>query len=98
MKYRIARFRVRASEVAAAERTIIAFVAKVADEPGTLRYESFREADGVSYVHLMAFADDAAEQAHRETDHLKRFAAELSPRCDQQPVFNDLKMISGAGR
>ena len=98
MKYRIARFRVRASEVAAAERTIIAFVAKVADEPGTLRYESFREPDGVSYVHLMGFADDAAEQAHRETDHVKRFVAELYPRCEQQPVFTDLKMISGAGR
>jgi quinol monooxygenase YgiN len=24
------------------------FVAKIADEPGTLRYESFREPDGVS--------------------------------------------------
>jgi len=98
MKYRLARFRVRASEVAAAERAIIAFVAKVADEPGTLRYESLREADGVSYVHLMAFADDAAEQSHREADHVKRFAAELYPSCDQQPVFTDLKMISGAGR
>ena len=48
MKYRSSRFRVRASEVAAAEKSIIAFVSKVADEPGTLRYESFREADGVS--------------------------------------------------
>ena len=98
MKHRLARFKVRAAEVSRAEKAIITFVAKVSDEPGTLRYESFREADGVSYVHLMAFADDAAEQAHRETDHVKRFAAELSPRCDQQPVFNDLKMISGAGR
>ena len=48
MRWRIARFRVRASEAAAAEKAIIAFVSKVADEPGTLRYESFREADGVS--------------------------------------------------
>ena len=98
MKYRTARFRVRASEVAAAEKAIIAFVAKVADEPGTLRYESFREADGVSYVHLMGFADEAAEQAHRQTDHLKKFLADLSPNCDQPPVFADLKMVSGAGR
>jgi quinol monooxygenase YgiN len=98
MKYRTARFRVRASEVAAAEKAIIAFVAKVADEPGTLRYESFREADGVSYVHLMGFADEAAEQAHGQTDHLKKFLADLSPKCDQPPVFADLKMVSGAGR
>ena len=98
MRWRIARFRVRASETAAAEKAIIAFVSKVADEPGTLRYESFREADGVSYVHLMAFADEAAEQSHKQTDHVKQFVAELYPKCEVQPVFTDLKMISGAGR
>ena len=79
-------------------KAIIAFVAKVADEPGTLRYESFREADGVTYVHVMAFADDAAEKAHRETEHMKKFVADLYPRCEVQPVFADLKKISGAGR
>ena len=98
MKYRIARFKVRAAEAAAAEKAIIEFVAKVADEPGTLRYESFREADGVSYVHFMTFADDAAEKAHRETDHVKKFVADLYPRCEVQPSFTDLKKISGAGR
>ena len=98
MKWRTARFRVRASEVAAVEKAIIAFVAKVADEPGTLRYESFRESDGVSYVHVMGFADEASEEAHRQTEHLKRFVAELYPKCEVEPVFMDLKMISGAGR
>jgi len=98
MRWRIARFRVRASEAAAAEKAIIAFVSKVADESGTLRYESFREPDGVSYVHLMAFADEAAEEAHQKTDHAKQFVADLYPKCEAQPVFTDLKMISGAGR
>ena len=98
MRWRIARFRVRASGAAAAEKAIIAFVSKVADEPGTLRYESFREADGVSYVHLMGFADEVAEEAHKKTDHVKQFVADLYPKCEAPPVFVDLKMISGAGR
>jgi len=98
MKYRIARFKVRASQVAAAEKDVIEFVGKVADEPGTLRYESFREADGVSFIHFMAFADDSAEAAHKNTDHVKKFVAALHPRCEVQPTFTDLKMISGAGR
>jgi quinol monooxygenase YgiN len=98
MKHRIARFRIRPSEVAAVEKAIIEFVSKVADEPGTLRYESFREADGVSYVHLMSFADEEAEEAHRQTEHGKKFAAALSPKCEVQPAFTDLKMVSGAGR
>ncbi len=98
MRHRIARFQVRASEVAAAERAIIAFVSKVSDEPGTLRYESYREEDGVSFIHFMSFADEAAEAAHRQTDHAKKFAAELYAKCEVQPSFTDLKMISGAGR
>src|SRR2546422_8537223 len=98
MKYRIARFRVRASEVAEAEKAIIAFVARVADEPGTLRYESFREADGVSYVHLMSFADNKAEAAHRDTDHVKKFVADLYPLCEVQLSFTDMTKASGAGR
>jgi len=98
MKFRILRFRIRPSEVGAAEKAIIEFVSKAADEPGTLRYESFREADGVSYLHLMAFADDKAEEAHRQSDHWKRLAAALSSRCETQPAFTDVKMVSGAGR
>jgi quinol monooxygenase YgiN len=98
MKWRVAKFRVRPAEAAAAEKAIIAFVAKVADEPGTLRYESFREADGVSYLHLVGFADDAAQEAHERTEHLRRFVAELGLKCEVQPVFADLKMVSGAGR
>jgi len=98
MNWRMARFRVRAGEAAEADKAIIAFVAKVADEPGTLRYESFREADGVSYVHVMMFADDAAEQAHASSAHMKEFLAALQPRCDELPAYTDLRMISGAGR
>jgi quinol monooxygenase YgiN len=89
---------VRPAEAAAAEKAIVAFVAKVADEPGTLRYESFREADGISYFHLVGFADDAAQEAHERTEHLRRFVAELGSMCEVQPVFTDLKMVSGAGR
>ena len=98
MNWRMARFRVRPAEVAAVEKAIIAFVAKVADEPGTLRYESFREEDGVSYVHVMAFADDAAEEAHMQSQHKKDFVAAIYGKCEVQPVYTDLKMVSGAGR
>ncbi len=98
MRYRIARFRVRKAEVAAAEKAIIEFVAKVADEPGTLRYESFREPDGVSFVHLMAFADEGAQSAHEKTEHQKKFRATLTALCEAEPESTDLRMVSGAGR
>jgi quinol monooxygenase YgiN len=65
MRWRSITFRARAAEVPAVEKAIIDFVAKVADEPGTLRYESFRQADGVSYLRLMSFADDARKRRTR---------------------------------
>lgn len=98
MNYRIVRFRVRPSEVPAVEKAIIAFVAQVADEPGTLRYESFREPDGVSYVHVMIFADDEARAKHEQTAHVKTFVADIQPRCEAGPVYTDLRKVSGAGR
>lgn len=98
MRYRMARFRVRKAEVAAAEKAIIEFVAKVAEEPGTLRYESFREPDGVTYLHFASFADEGAEAAHGRTGHAKAFAATMAALCEQQPGFSELKMVSGAGR
>jgi quinol monooxygenase YgiN len=97
MKYCMLRFRVRVKDAAAAEKAIITFVAKVADEPGTLRYESFREGDG-SYVHVMGFADAPAEEAHMQTEHAKQFAAVLRPLCESPPEYVDLAMVSGAGR
>jgi quinol monooxygenase YgiN len=56
MKYRTARFRVRKTEVA------------------------------------------AAEEAHRQTEHGKQFAAVLDSICEAPPILSELKMISGAGR
>jgi quinol monooxygenase YgiN len=98
VKHRVLKYRVRPAEVAAVEKAIIAFVAQVADEPGTLRYESFREPDGCSYLHLMIFADDDAQAKHAQTAHMKAFLAELRPRCESEPAFTDLRKISGAGR
>lgn len=98
MNYRIMRFRVRPAEVPAVEKAIIAFVAQAADEPGTLRYESFREPDGVSYVHLMIFADDEAEARHAPTAHMETFLADLLPRCEVEPAFTNLRKVAGAGR
>jgi quinol monooxygenase YgiN len=98
MKYRLLRFRTRKADVAAVEKAIIAFVAKVADEPGTLRYESFREPDGITFVHVMSFADDKDEKAHRETAHFKEFEKVLERSCDSPPQSTTVRKVSGAGR
>lgn len=98
MKYRMVRFRVRASEVGAAEKAIIEFVGQVADEPGTLRYDAYKEADGQTFVHVMTFTGAQSEVDHRETAYAKAFVAKLRPLCEVEPEFTDIGKVAGSGR
>ena len=95
MKHRTARFRVAREHVAAAREAIATFVAGItAHEPGTLRYESFVEPDGVTFLHVMTFVDDAAEAAHRATPHVAAFVARLYPLCEVRPEFVELSAVA----
>ena len=73
---------------------IRAFVEAVTGEEGTLSYGSYRRPDGVSFVHTMVFADEAAEQAHGRTPHAKVFAAALAPQCVVAPRFTTLEEVA----
>ena len=35
-----------------------------------------------------------AEEAHRQTEHGKQFAAVLDSICEAPPVFSDLKLVT----
>lgn len=61
-------------------------------EPAT-EYRVFRIDDGVSYVHWMAFPDEAAESAHREAPYTREFVDTLYPLCEREPEFESLTEI-----
>jgi quinol monooxygenase YgiN len=61
-------------------------------EPAT-RYEAFQRPDRFSFIHFMIFADEAAEQRHREASYTQRFVAELYPNCEVVPVFTDVRSV-----
>ena len=63
------------------------------NEPGTLVYEAFQEVDGDSFVHIMTFKDDKAEQVHGSSDYVKKFVRLLYPYCDEEPVFTKLQLV-----
>lgn len=84
-----ASFRVRPEAVAAAVEATREFGAAVREhEPGTLEYRSLqREDDETVFLNVMAFADAAAEEAHRATEHVRRYVERLYPLCVEEPVF-----------
>ena len=53
-------------------------------QPDGLRYASFRQNDGVSFVHI-AFID-TANNPLAETAAFKAFQAEIKDRCEELPV------------
>jgi quinol monooxygenase YgiN len=85
---RTARFTVRPEELDRALETIGRFVAHTETEPSTLLYASWRsEARPYEFLHLMSFADAAAEQAHASSDAVRVFTEALYPMCAEPPTF-----------
>jgi quinol monooxygenase YgiN len=85
-----ASFRVAEDRVEEALDAIRVFVSHARSEPGTLTYESWQSASRpAEFLHLMAFADEGAEDAHATSDEVKRFTDILYPLCTQPPVFDD---------
>ena len=83
-----ATFTVRKEELDRALEAIRMFVAHTRTEPGTNRYESWRSVDRpTEFMHLMSFADEAAEQLHSSSEAVKTFVDVLYPLCEREPTF-----------
>lgn len=66
-------------------------VAPTRAEPGCLRYELYRDADG-AFVLFETYADKAAQEAHRATPHYKAYRAGIAGLLGQ-PI--DVRLLHG---
>jgi quinol monooxygenase YgiN len=100
MNCKTARFRVKPEELAECLAAIEEFVAAVgANEPDTLLYVSYQEQDDPTrFLHVFAFADQAAEEFHTKTPWVNAFVERLYPRCTETPVFTPYDAVAWAGR
>lgn len=92
MKHVMVRYRVKPEALPDVERAIHAFVQAVQKEEDTYVYETFKEPDGVTFVHFMSFRDGAAERSHREAPYTKSFTMTLYFSCEEEPVFTELTL------
>lgn len=74
----------------------VAFIEKVfeqlkREQPSGLRYASFKQPDGVSFVHLVEMPDGSNPLG--ELQAFKDFTAKIKERCDEPPVPAELTEV-----
>jgi quinol monooxygenase YgiN len=81
MNHKTARFEVRPEGLEKCRQAIREFVTHIRqNEPDTKLYLSLESSDKPgSFLHVMMFADDAAEQRHAQSDACRRFTGILYP-------------------
>ncbi len=68
------------------------FVQLAREKPAGMRYQVFKQADGVSFVHVSAF-DNAAGNPLTPLEAFKAFTAGIKERCVEQPVAVELQQV-----
>ena len=99
MKHMVS-YRLKADRVAENERHIAAvYEALRQSRPAGLRYVTFRQGDGVSYVHIVSHDEEADSSSNALTalPAFKAFAAGIKERCDAPPVRVDLTVVGAYG-
>jgi quinol monooxygenase YgiN len=98
MVHRLAQYRVRPDKVEDVKQIVATFIAAIAaHEPQTI-YHAYQAEDHISFLHVMSFPDEAAEEAHSTASYTQRFAAALYPVCESGPSFTFLSLVQGTGR
>ncbi len=80
------------------ERLVVAvFEALKLSRPPGLRYVSLRQADGVSFVHLVSCDGADGRDALTTLPAFKAFVEDIKDRCDVAPVSVELTAIGSYG-
>jgi hypothetical protein len=94
MKRVLVRYKVKADRAAENED----YIKKVFEElkqtgPEGLRYASFKQDDGLSFVHIASIETEGGSNPLDKSPAFAAFQAEIKDRCDEPPVAVDLNEI-----
>ena len=87
-------FRVKKSQVEQAVRLINDFIDGIRNnETDTIIYHSFQDGEDVtSFIHVMTFKDEEAEERHKTSSYCQIFTENLYPLCEE-PVFTPINLV-----
>jgi hypothetical protein len=63
------------------------------DQPSGLRYASYKQPDGVSFVHMVSLETPDGSNPLGELQAFKDFTAKIKERCDEPPVAAELTEV-----
>jgi quinol monooxygenase YgiN len=93
MNYTMATYTVRPEKIKEARKAIAEFLAEIRrHEPRTL-YLVFREKGRHSFVHWMAFENEAAERRHSQASYNQHFVKKLLPLCVGKAAFAEFALF-----
>jgi quinol monooxygenase YgiN len=96
--YQTAHYQVKSAAVETVKRAIAEFVEYIqANEPGTQVYLAWQQQDDPTrFTHVFIFADEAAQNAHSESQAVRRFESIYSPELVSDGVqFIDFDWVAG---
>ncbi|MGH9001855.1 MAG: antibiotic biosynthesis monooxygenase [Acidimicrobiia bacterium] len=98
MSTRVIRYRTKPEQADENQKLVEDVFTELADvRPAGLRYASLRLSDGTSFVHVVTFADEAAQRALGGIGAFGRFQAGIADRCDEQPVALEATVVGSYG-
>jgi hypothetical protein len=94
LKRVLVQYRVKADRAAENE----SYIRKVFEElkqtgPAGLRYASFKQDDGLGFVHIASIETEGENNPLADSPAFKAFQAEIKDRCEEPPVAVDLHEI-----
>lgn len=94
MKRMMVRYKVKADRAAENE----GYIAKVFEQlgrekPAGLRYASFKQSDGVSFVHIVSLEAADGSNPLGQMSAFKAFTAQIKDRCEEAPVAVELDEV-----
>ena len=97
MKHMVS-YKLKPDRVAENERYVAAvFEALKQARPPGLRYATFRQGDGLSFIHIVSHEEADGSNALTSLPAFKAFAAGVKDRCEAPPVRVELTEIGSYG-
>ena len=94
MRRVIVRYRVKADQVEANEELVRAVYEELARTgPEGFRYATFKQEDGVSFVHIASVDTADGRNPLAEVEAFARFQKDIAARCDEPPVATEMHEV-----
>jgi hypothetical protein len=61
--------------------------------PPGLRYATFKQSDGVTFVHMASIETESGDNPLAQSPAFQAFQAGIRDRCEQQPVVVEMEVV-----